>query len=65
LGIEEELAANTVEYAVDTAWYVSMVEKVVCKNIRMRGRCVQNWRCVEAVAVDGVSRCEVMNRQND
>jgi len=24
LGIEEELAANTVEYAVDTAWYVSM-----------------------------------------
>ena len=38
--MEEELAANTVEYAVDNAWYVSMVQKVVCKNIRMRGRCV-------------------------
>jgi hypothetical protein len=56
--MEEELAANTVEYAVDTAWYVSMVE-VVCKNIRMRGRCVQSWRCVEAMAVDGVSRCKL------
>ena len=55
--MEGELAANTVEYAVDTACYVSMVEKVVCKNIHMRGRCVQNWRCVEAMAVDGVSRC--------
>ena len=28
--MEEELAADTVEYAVGTAWYVSMVEKVVC-----------------------------------
>ena len=38
--MEEKLAANTVEYAVDTAWYVSVVEKVVRKNIRMRGRYV-------------------------
>ena len=57
--MKEELAANTAEYAVHTACYVSMVEKVVCKNIRMRGRCVQNWRCVEAMAVDGVSRCKL------
>ena len=57
--MKEELAANTAEYAVHTACYVSMVENVVCKNIRMRGRCVQNWRCVEAMAVDGVSRCKL------
>ena len=57
--MEEELTASAVEYAVDTAWYVSMVEKVVCKTIRVRGRCVQSWRCVEAMAVDGVSRCKL------
>ena len=47
MGIEEELAVNTVEYAVDTACYVSMVEKVVCKNIRMRGRCVPGNQIVK------------------
>ena len=38
MGIEEGLAAYTVEYAMDTAWYVSMVEKVVYKCNRMRSR---------------------------
>ena len=47
MGIEEELAANTFEYAVDTVWYVSMVEKVVCKNIRVRGRCVPGKQIVK------------------
>ena len=29
--MEEELTANTVEYAVDTMWYVSKVEKWYAK----------------------------------
>ena len=49
--MEEELAANTVEYAVDTAWYVSTVEKVVCKNIRTQGRCVPGNQIVNIVVI--------------